>query len=560
MQWLPETLPTRLLLGSFLAAGAVLRLMNIGPALLFGDELHSLSDMHGGYPQILSHFSSTGAGLALPLIQRILLDLFGDGHWSIRAPAWVAGLALLFLVYPVGRRHVGESAALVATALVAVSPLLVFYSHFARIYSLVALLCLLLYDRLQKYVDSADLETGAGKRPGVEVVVLTALLPWAHPTALGFVLPLYAGAYLALLSRTGRSAEKFWRTTGYLAWTLALGGAICALAYWPARESLMAFLNEKTQAEYYGGFGPLDIASLITGSRTGAIALAVLALTGVIALLRESGGRRAMLLFAAFGPPLAVAVVRPYGDAYAYARYLMPSVVPLCLLVGFGLSRGSQRIHQLGATAVPLAGGAIALMLGVVGPLAPQHPSSGQHANTYLSMLRLPAFDMPWPGTPAFYRELSARPAAERAGLRLVEVPALTTRTRHLYRQYQLQHGLATAVVPLPGEFPRIPDGPYLSFQRPEWQTSLDADYLVVHLNVAQEIASYWQWLYGPQGPGPFAPQAAAFMERHQRYGGLLPRPDPATLAMLRAQLGEPLIAEDELLVWKLRERPEKSD
>ncbi|HIF97453.1 MAG TPA: hypothetical protein EYQ54_10590 [Myxococcales bacterium] len=560
MQWLPETLPNRLLLGCFLCAGSILRLMDVGPALLFGDELHSLSDMHGGYPQILSHFSPTGAGLALPLIQRILLDLFGDGHWSIRAPAWVAGLALLFLAYPVGRRHVGESAALAATALVAVAPLLVFYSHFARIYSLVALLCLLLYDRLQNYVEGARREPNRKTRPGMDVVALTALLPWAHPTALGFVLPLYAGALIALLSRSERTPGRFWQAAGRLAPALALGGVICALAYWPARESLIAFLSEKTQAEYYGGLGPLDVASLITGNRTGAIALAILAGAGAVAMLRESGGRHAMLLFAALGPPLAVALVRPYGDAYAYARYLMPSVVPLCLLVGFGLSRGSQRIQRAGPSAVPLAGGAIALTLGFVGPLAPQHPRPVQHANTYLSMLRLPAFDAPWPETPGFYRELSARPAAERAGLRLIEVPALTTRTRHLYRHYQLQHGLPTAVVPLPGEFPRIPSGPYLSFQRPQWRTDSDADYLVVHLNIAEEIARYWRWLYGPQGPGPFAPQAEAFMERHLRYGGLLPRPDPSTLATLRSQLGEPLIAEDGLLVWKLRERSGEPD
>ena len=192
--------------------------------------------------------------------------------------------------------------------------------------------------------------------------------------------------------------------------------------------------------------------------------------------------------------------------------------------------------------------------------MGPGQPRIPEHANTYLSMLGLSAFDMAWPGTPNFYRTLGAQAESEGAGQRLIEVPALTTRARHLYRHYQIQHGASALVAPLPGEFPRISSGPYVSFQRPNWQEEAQADYLVVHLDIAQEIADYWRWLYGPEGPGPFAPEEAAFMERHRVYGGLLPRPNPATLAALQAQLGEPLISDERLRVWKLRRTPSSSD
>ncbi len=534
--------------------------MDVGPALLFGDELHSLGDMQGGYAHILSHFSPTGGGLALPLIQRVLLDLFGDGHWSIRAPAWLAGLALLFLSFPIGRRHLGESAAGVATALVAVAPLLVFYSHFARIYSLAALLCLLLYDRLARYVRGANQREGPQPRTGLGLVLMTAALPWAHPTALGFVLPVYAGALLMCALGSERSPSRFVQAARPLTRALAFGGLICGLAYWPARESLLAFLGEKTRAEYYGDFSVLDVASLIAGSRSATIALAILAAAGAIAVLRKPGHRHALVLFAALGPPLAIALIRPYGDAYAYARYVMPSLVPFFLLVGLGLSRLVEAIPGLGSRSIALLGGGVALAIGLTGPLGPGAPRPPEHANTYLSMLGLPAFDAVWPGTPSFYRTLSPRSQAEQTGLRLIEVPALTTRTRHLYRNYQIQHGASSLVVPLPGEFPRVSSGPYVSFQRPNWQEGAQADYLVVHLDVAREIADYWRWLYGPDGPGPFAAQEASFMERHRVYGGLLPRPDPATLAALRARLGEPLIDDERLRVWKLPGNPGTPD
>jgi hypothetical protein len=554
---LPTTLLGGLLLAGFLLAGTLLRLMDVGPALLFGDELHSLRDMHGGYSQILTHFSPTGGGLALPLIQRLVLDLFGDGHWSIRAPAWVAGLALLYLTFPIARRHLGEPAALVATACVAVAPLLVFYSHFARVYSLVALLCLLLYDRLER----ATRGDGGTARSWLVLVGLTALLPWAHPTALGFVLPLYAGALLVCGLESRGSPDSLRPLALRLAGALGLAGVLCALAYWPARESLLEFVASKSTQAYYGDFGALDVASLIAGSRVGAIALAIGLLAAAAALVRDAGPRSAGLLFAVVGPPLTLALLRPYGDAYAYARYVLPSVVPACMLLGRGLALAAAGHPGLASRGVPLAGAAIALALGLTGPLGPDRPRVPQHANTYLSMSTLPAFDAPWPDTPRFYRELAKRPAAERARLRLVELPALTTRTRHLYRHYQLQHGIPTLLAPLAGEFPRLPTGPYVSFQRPGWKQAADADYLIIHLDVAREIAAYWRWLYGPRGPADASPEgAAAFMERHHRYGGLLPRPNSTTLSRLAAELGQPLLAEDGLLVWDLRRAPAERD
>ncbi len=542
---LPETRLAGALLAALLLVGTGLRLVNVGPALLFGDELHSLADMHGGYPQILTHFSPTGGGLALPLLQRLLMDFFGDGHWSVRAPAWLAGLALLYLTFPIARRQVGEAAAWVATAGVALSPLLIFYSHFGRIYSLVALLCLLLLDQVERARRRARWSVGTW----IAVVGLTALLPWAHPTALGFVLPLYLGALVTCGLEARRSDPAARPAAMRLMAALALAGALCVLAYLPARESLVEFLSAKTRAEYYGAFGFLDVASLLAGSPQGAGALGLGLVAAAIGIGRDDGTRSLPLLFAVAGPPLTIALIRPYGDAYAYARYILPAVVPAFLLLGRGLALAARSRPSLGPSGVPLAGAAIAFALWIAGPGLPR---ATDHANTYLSMLALPAFDAPWPETPAFYLELAALPEAERAGLRLIEAPALTTRSRHLYRHYQLQHGIPTSLAPLASEFPRIPSGPYVSFHRPGWREASGADYLIVHLDVGREVAGYWRWLYGPRGPSP-RPGDAAFMERHQRYGGPFAQPDPALLSKLWAQLGPPIFNQDGLAVWDLR-------
>ena len=345
-----------------------------------------------------------------------------------------------------------------------------------------------------------------------------------------------------------------------LAAVLALAGLLCGLAYWPVHESLLAFVSEKTQAEYYGPFGPLDIASLVVGSRWAALGLTIPAIAALGALAFQLRARSTLLLSAVVGPPLTIALIQPYGDAYAYARYVMPSLVPLCIGLGWGLGQALGRIPRMSDGGFAAAAALVAGALFFSGPLGPGKTRAPQHANTYLSMLSLPAFDEPWPDTPAFYRELASLPKSEQAGLLLLETPALTSRARHLYRNYQLQHGVPVVLGPLPGEFPRLPSGPYFSFQQGGWRENLGADYLVVHLDIAGELDRYWRWVYRPGREAPFSAEAANLMERHRRYGGLLPRPQAITLSALRAGLGPPMVADEGLLVWDLRQEAPRPD
>ena len=84
----PESTLTWVGLIGLWALGTWLRVRHVGDALLFGDELHSLRDMQGGYFHTLSHFSETGAGLALPLLQRVLI-FFDSCHHQITLKAFI---------------------------------------------------------------------------------------------------------------------------------------------------------------------------------------------------------------------------------------------------------------------------------------------------------------------------------------------------------------------------------------------------------------------------------------------------------------------------------------
>ena len=97
------------------ALGMWLRVSDLPSLLLFGDEYHSLSLSRSDYGHILTSFDFLGSGVALPLLQRMAMDLFGEGLFGVRLPAVLGGVLGLAAMYPVARNLVGHSAAAIAT-------------------------------------------------------------------------------------------------------------------------------------------------------------------------------------------------------------------------------------------------------------------------------------------------------------------------------------------------------------------------------------------------------------------------------------------------------------
>ncbi|MCH2185864.1 hypothetical protein MK280_08330, partial [Myxococcota bacterium] len=538
---------TLILLVLAFGLGGGLRLDGVGPAFLFGDELHSLFGLSQGYSHLISHFSSTGSGMALPLMQRALVDGFGNNHWAIRAPAWIPGLLLLPLTWWAVRRWLGEGMALGATWLVAASPVLIFYSRFARSYALVALLVLLFLERVQKAASRPNLSIGAFSL----LVGLAAAIPFVHPTALGSVVPIGLAGACAAGWESGGPGSTVRRPWVALLAVLPVAGLLCIALHWPARESLLAFVSAKTTQVYAGAFGPLDVARLVTGSDPLTLVLASLALVGALSITGRWGWRAAPLLAATAGPFVVIALTRPYGDAYAYARYVIAAVVPFLILTVAGIHWLVSLISARPGGLTAIAAIALSAWGLAIGPPPPSLSLTPQHANTYLGLRELAAFNRPWPETPAFYRELSA---TEGRRPRILEIPALTTRTRHLYRLYQRTHQSPTLLGPLPNEFPIIPNGPYQAVFRTQGLDPAEIDFVIVHRNIAREVARYWEWIYGQRDADQEPETDEAFMARHAQYGGLLPQPSPVLLRELEMNWGPPVYQDDDILVYPLSE------
>ena len=134
-----------LALGAIVLAGALLRLRWFGDSL-YGDETEAFYDVSGhGLGGVLHLLNGHTPELSPPLyfvLAWMSERVFGTSVQSLRLVSMVAGVSAIPMTYLLGRFTASSRAALVAAAMVALSPFLIFFSSEARPYSLLLALCL----------------------------------------------------------------------------------------------------------------------------------------------------------------------------------------------------------------------------------------------------------------------------------------------------------------------------------------------------------------------------------------------------------------------------------
>ncbi len=531
-------------MGVVVLVGASLRIASIDGVFLQGDEYHSLKLVPRGYLEILSTYDNRGSGIALPLLQRLGADLLGYDLWAVRLPALLGSLALICFFYPLASRVVGRTGAITGTLLAASSSALIFHGHFARSYSLAACLALALVCELQHCADGAYVSP---VRAGIGAL-LFALLPFVHLASLGVSLPACAGLALVLALEPGRRDEL-----RRLLSAIAFGALGAALLYLPAWSSFWNFIESKTTKEYPGAFSVLDVAGVLAGSRFGGRLLLALGLAALTLSIVRKGKQAFPLALACLGPGVALLLLRPYGDAYAYSRYALFSLpcwyVAIGWLVREAVARGRGDEAPI-PLAVVLTSGILAGAVFAAGPLGLDGFREGPYASGYMNLYRLPAFDVPYPETSPAYLRLA------RAGkpLRIIEAPMLTNRSLHLYRNYYLQHGHETQLGSLRSSDDPLPAGAGLNLLDFDWRDSDPADFLILHRNLSQEVRGYWKWVYGTDS-GPSGDSTVdVLMERHaSNWARQWIVPDPSMLRRFEDVLGAPVYEDRHVIVWSLR-------
>jgi uncharacterized membrane protein len=267
-------------------------------------------------------------------------QLVGTGEFGLRSISAAAGVASVPVAYLIGVELRGRRAGLWAAALVAVNPMMLWYSQEARAYALVALfgaLSVLYWLRAER--------SGA-RRDFVWWGIWSGLAIGTHYFV---AFPILAEA-LMLLRRRGL------RTS--LVGMAILAG--CAIAVAPVAIHQMSLGHADWIGNFTLGHRLFETAATFVVGETGdiiarperpwlAFAPLAFALAALALLLRRGAGRerraaaRPLLLVAAgIGIPVALALLEASKD-FVLARNLIPALVPLLAAVGIAVASPATR-------------------------------------------------------------------------------------------------------------------------------------------------------------------------------------------------------------------------
>jgi 4-amino-4-deoxy-L-arabinose transferase-like glycosyltransferase len=325
---------------SLLAAG--LRFATLGVQSYHHDEIvTAVRVLHGSFGDAMNavNYSESAPPLYYALAW-LWSQATGTGEFGLRALSALAGVATVPVAYLIGEALRGRRAGIAAAALVAVNPMLLWYSQEARGYALFTLLTAIsaLY-----FVRSLD----RGRRAD--------LVGWGIASALALATHYFAFFPIAvealwLLRRRGRaSLAGLWIVflAGLLLAPLMIHQTSIGHAEWIGEHALVHRLWE-TGATFMVG----ETGEIIARPDTPLPALLPFLIVAAALLLlvrrgqadeRRSARVPLVLAAATVVLPVALALVVP-GKDYVLARNLMPALVPLLAAAAIGVTlRGAGR-------------------------------------------------------------------------------------------------------------------------------------------------------------------------------------------------------------------------
>jgi mannosyltransferase len=321
-----------------IAVGVAIRVADLGEKVLSFDEAYTLATAQRSFGGMLETFRFEANGTLYALLLWPLLRI-SESEETIRVLALLAGIATIAAVYWAGRAFVERRAALVAAALVAVSPALIGWSVYGRSYAFAILFAVVSFGCLARALDEPE-------RSRWRWLVVASSLATAYSSVLAAVtlLPLHVAA-IALRSR-GKRSPAAWAHPA-----LALAAGLLPLGVLLVLESSvrdpLAWLWKPDAALVRRVAGELAAGpTYFSGRGTGfaaltLVALASIVITGLVLSRREGlvpGWRTAVLLGWALWPPVLLFVASQVRPMF-WARYLGVVVPAVALLVAVLLVR-----------------------------------------------------------------------------------------------------------------------------------------------------------------------------------------------------------------------------
>jgi mannosyltransferase len=326
------------LLAGITLAGAVLRFATLDVQSYWLDEVATVNILRHGFGGMISAVAS---GESTPPLYYIVAwvwsKLFGTGEVGLRSLSALFGTLTIPLAFVLGRELVGRRTGLVAAALVAFNPLLVWYSQEARSYALMVLLT-----GLSLLAMLRVLERPSARR----------LAAWAAVSIAAIATHYFAGFLVGAeaLWLLYRAAPRRQVAVAVLA-VGAVGAALLPLALHQRSTGAARFISESSLArrlveipkQFAVGYqGPVETAVTIVAMLL--VAYAVVRL--VILRSRAQPLVFAGIAIAAIVAPLVLAVI---GPDYLISRNVIASLLPLVVAVAAGFATGRAGVAAAGA-------------------------------------------------------------------------------------------------------------------------------------------------------------------------------------------------------------------
>lgn len=514
-------------------AGAWLRYYQLDLQILVEDEWHALHKiLRSGFADIYLSFGRSDHSIPLALYDRWLMLHGGLTEWTMRMPMFASGIALLAVAPLLIRRDADRATRALWAGLLAVSPLLVYFSKIARPYSITVLAVFIAVIAVRRWWRDG----GAGS--AVAYVAGASTAAWLHPVTLGFtLLPL---AYFGVLSLRAVRQDRgpLLRLAGIAAVLLLALAATVGPPIYHDWDAMAAKTGEHaiTVASLY------RTGLMLAGTTSPVVLLVVAALGAYGAIVLWRRDREIVHFFAllvgGYWALLALSGATWIEHPLVQARYLL-IVLPFLL---FATATGAIALARRAAwpAAVPIMAVALPLALLALGPL----PRSFYYPNQFLGHARFQydydegknpyVTQAPKETLSAFYDELAERPPAS---VTLIETPWNLESQFNPLPFYQQRHRQLIKVGMVNGVCGERSFGEY-----PESERGLRMRH-VAHLSAVLAGKRYGaDYLVVHRTPWTIAP-------------GVPPTQWPdieACLPLIRARLGAPSYSDDRIAVFPL--------
>lgn len=357
------------LLLAIFAAGTIIRLYRISDQVLIDDEWHALNAVqYHDFAWIFTHFGGSDHSIPLALLYELQYQYIGLSELLMRWPMLLTGCAVILAIPCLLRHWLNRPERLLLAALLAISPLLIYYSRFARPYAILTLL-----EPTALLMAWHWWRTGHF-RSGLAWVLLATLSAWLNTPALILVTAPFA--WFGLLAvRQGKQTGDWSPLRRLVAIGLLMLFLLAALLGPPLQTQAGAIMTKA--GRHFINMETLPWAlSLAAGSGSAWVyaPMGLLSILGAIMLYRRDRNFGRYMLVTCV---LAALVLGLTGAAFAvhgnvFLRYLI-GLVPFflaCIAVGLvGVTSEALRRTTLPAVAGAPLLLAIVAMLIATGPI-----------------------------------------------------------------------------------------------------------------------------------------------------------------------------------------------